>query len=149
MSRSVSARSVSVAAVFHALGDPTRRVIVEKLSERPLSASLLAGPLGISVAAVVQHLGILEAGGLIRSEKVGRIRACRIEPAGLKTLEDWVDERRMLWEARLDRLNDLLEEKDVLEEGAEPEPSGNKSGALGKRIHNPGRSRPKSAGESV
>ena len=138
MSRSVSARSVRVAAVFHALGDPTRRVIVEKLSERPLSASLLAGPLGITVAAVVQHLAILEAGGLIRSEKMGRIRTCRIEPAGLKTLEDWVDERRMLWEARLDRLKDLLEPE---------QPSGNKSGALGKRIHNPGRSRPEPTGE--
>jgi DNA-binding transcriptional ArsR family regulator len=110
MIQSVSARSANVAAVFHALGDPTRRVIVERLSERPLSASLLAAPLGITVAAVVQHLAILEAGGLIRSEKVGRIRTCRIEPGGLKILEDWVAERRALWESRLDRLKDVLDE---------------------------------------
>ena len=111
MAQSVSARSKRVTAVFHALGDPTRRVIVEKLSERPSSASLLAIPLGITVAAVVQHLAILEQGGLIRSEKVGRIRTCRIEPAGLKTLEDWVGEQRTLWESRLDRLKDVLDEE--------------------------------------
>jgi DNA-binding transcriptional ArsR family regulator len=110
MARCGSARSTSVTAVFHALGDPTRRVIVEKLCERPSSASLLAGPLGITVAAVVQHLAILEQGGLIRSEKIGRIRTCSIEPAGLKTVEDWVGERRALWESRLDRLKDVLDE---------------------------------------
>lgn len=109
--QSVSAGSASVAAIFHALGDPTRRVIVEQLSERPLSASLLASPLGITVAAVVQHLAILEESGLIRSEKVGRIRTCRIETRGLKTLEDWVGERRALWESRLDRLKDVLDEE--------------------------------------
>lgn len=110
MTHSAPAQSPSAAAVFHALGDPTRRVIVERLSERPQSASVLAAPLGISVAAVVQHLAILEAGGLIRSEKVGRIRTCHLEPGGLKILEDWIGERRALWESRLDRLKEVLDE---------------------------------------
>jgi DNA-binding transcriptional ArsR family regulator len=67
--------------------------------------------LGITVAAVVQHLAILEQSGLIRSEKVGRIRTCRLEPSGLKTLEDWISERRTLWESRLDRLGEVLDEE--------------------------------------
>lgn len=111
MTHSASAHSSSIAAVFHALGDSTRRAIVDKLCERPQSASLLAAPLGITVAAVVQHLAILEEGGLIRSEKVGRIRTCRIEPGGLKILENWISERRALWESRLDRLKDVLDEE--------------------------------------
>ncbi|MBY0505049.1 MAG: metalloregulator ArsR/SmtB family transcription factor [Bryobacteraceae bacterium] len=113
-SRSVgskSFRSASVAAVFHALGDPTRRAIVERLSERPRSATLLAEPLGITVAAVVQHLAVLESSGLIRSEKVGRTRTCRIEPLGLRTIEDWISEQRTLWERRLDRLGKVLDEE--------------------------------------
>lgn len=110
MNHSPSARSVGIAAVFHALGDPTRRVIVEQLCKRPLSASLLAAPLGITVAAVVQHLSILEVSGLIRSEKVGRVRTCRIEPSGMKVLADWIGERQALWEHRLDRLKAVLEE---------------------------------------
>jgi DNA-binding transcriptional ArsR family regulator len=73
--------------VFHALGDPTRRSIVEKLSEGPISVSKLAIPLAISLAAVVQHLQILEESGLVRTEKVGRVRTCRVEPAGLSVVE--------------------------------------------------------------
>ncbi|MCX6594475.1 MAG: metalloregulator ArsR/SmtB family transcription factor [Acidobacteria bacterium] len=111
MLHSASAQSAKIAATFHALGDPTRRVIVEKLCEQPQSASLLAAPLGITVAAVVQHLAILEQSGLIRSEKIGRIRTCRLEPSGLKTLEDWVSQRRTLWERRLDKLGEVLDEE--------------------------------------
>ena len=110
MTHLASTQSAGIAAVFHALGDPTRREIVEKLCERPQSASLLAAPLGITVAAVVQHLALLEAGGLIRSEKVGRIRTCQIAPGGLKILEDWISVRRAMWESRLDRLKDVLDE---------------------------------------
>lgn len=98
--------------VFHALGDPTRRAIVEKLSEGPISVSHLARPLEITLAAVVQHLQILEKSGLVHTEKVGRVRTCRIEPKGLSVAEQWIEDRRALWEKRLDRLGDLLAEPD-------------------------------------
>lgn len=100
----------NVDRVFHALGDPTRRSIVEKLSEAPSSVSELAKPLSITLAAVVQHLQILEESGLIKTEKVGRVRTCRIESAGFSVAEKWIEERRSLWERRLDRLGVLLAE---------------------------------------
>jgi len=99
--------------VFHALGDPTRRAIVEKLSEGPISVSLLAKPLDITLAAVVQHLQVLEKSGLVHTEKVGRVRTCRIEPKGLSVAERWIEDRRSLWERRLDRLGHLLTEPDA------------------------------------
>ena len=101
---------IHVDRVFHALGDPTRRAMVEKLSEGPLPASKLAKPLVITLAAVVQHLQILEASGLVRTEKVGRVRTCRIEAKGLSVAERWINERRSEWEKRFDRLGKLLEE---------------------------------------
>lgn len=94
--------------VFQALGDPTRRAMVERLSAGPISVSSLAAPLPITLAAVVQHLQILEASGLVRTEKVGRVRTCRMEPDGLSVAERWIDERRSTWERRLDRLGGLL-----------------------------------------
>ena len=97
--------------VFQALGDPTRRAILETLCEEPVSVSQLAEPLAISLAAVVQHLQILEECGLVHTEKVGRVRTCRIEPAGLSIAEQWLAERRSLWQRRLDRLGHLLAEK--------------------------------------
>jgi DNA-binding transcriptional ArsR family regulator len=103
---------VSVDRVFHALGDPTRRAIVEKLSEGPVSASRLAAPLDITLTAVVQHLRVLEESGLVRTEKVGRVRTCSIATAGLSALERWIRDRRSMWERRLDRLGDLLAEPD-------------------------------------
>jgi len=96
--------------VFHALCDPTRRALMEKLSEGPISVSRLAEPLDITLAAVVQHLQVLEASGLVRTEKTGRVRTCRIEPAGLTAAEVWIRERRSIWEQQLDRLGDLLGE---------------------------------------
>jgi DNA-binding transcriptional ArsR family regulator len=96
--------------VFHALGDPTRRAIVEKLSEGPISVSRLAAPLDITLAAVVQHLQVLEKSGLVHTEKVGRVRTCRIEPKGLSVAQQWIEDRRSLWEKRFDRLGDLLAE---------------------------------------
>ena len=98
--------------VFHALGDPTRRAILEKLSQGPKSVSRLAEPLDITLAAVVQHLQVLEDSGLVQTEKVGRVRTCRIEPAGLSAAEQWIGDRRSMWERRLDRLGDLLAEPD-------------------------------------
>ena len=98
--------------IFHALGDPTRRVIMERLSAGSISVSRLAEPLNITLAAVVQHLQILEDSGLIKTEKVGRVRTCSIEPAGLSAAEEWIMDRRSMWERRLDRLGDLLGEPD-------------------------------------
>lgn len=102
----------AVDRVFHALGDPTRRAIVEKLSRGPVSVSLLAKPLDITLAAVVQHLQVLEESGLVQTEKIGRVRTCRIEPKGLSVAERWINERRALWEKRFDRLGELLAEDD-------------------------------------
>jgi DNA-binding transcriptional ArsR family regulator len=98
--------------IFHALGDPTRRAIVERLSERPVSVSELAKPLVITLAAVVQHLQVLEDSGLVRTTKLGRVRTCRIEPAGFSAAEKWFADRRALWEKRFDRLEELLAEPD-------------------------------------
>ena len=97
---------------FNALGDATRRAIVERLSAGPCSVSDLAAPLGITLTAVGQHLAILEEAGLAATEKVGRVRTCRIETAGLDALRDWIDARRTIWEKRLDRLGKLLSEPD-------------------------------------
>ena len=99
---------VPIDRVFHALADPNRRAILERLGTAPLSATRLAEPLGVTVAAVVQHLQILEAGGLIRTEKVGRVRTCRLHPAGLSAAEQWFRDRRSEWEQRFDRLGELL-----------------------------------------
>ncbi len=103
-------QSEPVQRVFHGLADPTRLAMVERLSRGPASVSELARPLPMSLPAVLQHLGVLEADGLVHSEKVGRVRTCRIEPAALKTAGDWVAERRALWERSLDRLGDYLAE---------------------------------------
>ena len=105
------AHKPDVDRVFHALGDPTRRAILERLSEAPVSVSRLAEPLDITLAAVVQHLQVLEESGLVKTEKVGRVRTCRIESAGLSVAEKWIAARRSIWERRLDRLGDLLAEK--------------------------------------
>jgi len=96
--------------VFHALGDPTRRGIVMRLSHGPLSVSQLATPLAITLTAVTQHLQVLEQSGLVRTQKIGRVRTCHIEATGFSALEKWVQECKSLWERRLDRLGHLLTE---------------------------------------
>src|ERR671932_2307727 len=98
--------------VFHALADPSRRLMIERLSRGPASVSELARPLPMSLPAVVQHLQVLETSGLVRSEKVGRVRTCEIEPAALRPVEQWISARRANWERRLDRLGDYLAESD-------------------------------------
>lgn len=102
-------RRVDVDQVFHALGDPTRRAMVDRLSRGPVSVSQLAERLGITLTAVGQHLAILEACGLAATEKVGRVRTCRMASTGLDALEHWVREHRTEWERRMDRLEGLLE----------------------------------------
>jgi DNA-binding transcriptional ArsR family regulator len=101
--------------VFHALAEPTRRAIVERLSRGPASVSELAAPFAMSLPAVVQHLAVLEESGLVTSEKVGRVRTCRVDPGTLSLAERWINERRMLWQRRLDRLGQFLDEEDERE----------------------------------
>jgi DNA-binding transcriptional ArsR family regulator len=103
---------VNIDRLFHALGDPTRRAMLDRLSQGPVSVSALAGPLGITVTAVAQHLQILEQCGLARTEKLGRVRTCRIDSAGFDALEQWIRNHRTVWERRLDRLGTLLAEED-------------------------------------
>jgi DNA-binding transcriptional ArsR family regulator len=95
---------------FQALGDPTRRAIVERLAAGPASVSELAAPLPMSLPAVMLHLKVLEDSGLVASEKKGRVRTCRIQPAALSLAEQWVSERRQMWERSLDRLGAFLDE---------------------------------------
>jgi len=101
-----------IGRVFQALGDATRRAMVQRISQGPISVSQLARPLDISLAAVVQHLQVLEESGLVRTQKAGRVRTCRIEPAGLSTAERWIGGVRSMWERRLDRLGDVLAAED-------------------------------------
>jgi DNA-binding transcriptional ArsR family regulator len=101
---------------FDALGDATRRALLTRLSRGPMSVSELGRPFDISLAAVVQHLQVLERSRLVRTNKVGRVRTCWIEPAGLDLAAEWLAERRALWERRLDRLGEIL--------AAEAQPSG-------------------------
>jgi DNA-binding transcriptional ArsR family regulator len=93
---------------FQALADRSRRSIVERLTRGPASVSELASPFDMSLAAVLQHVQVLEACGLVRSEKIGRVRTCRIEPAAMSAAEKWFTERRRRWEQRLDRLGEVL-----------------------------------------
>lgn len=93
---------------YHALADPTRRGMLARLSLAPASVSELARPFRMSLPAVIQHLQLLEASGLIRSEKKGRVRTCRIEPAALAAAEGWIANQRALWEGRADRLETYL-----------------------------------------
>jgi DNA-binding transcriptional ArsR family regulator len=94
--------------LFHALADPARRAIVERLSRGPAPVSELARPLPMSLPAAMQHLGVLVAAGLVRSEKIGRVRTCAIEPQALSQAEQWINARRIEWQHRLDRLGDYL-----------------------------------------
>ncbi len=100
--------AAEIARVFHALGDPTRRAIVEMLTDGPRSVSRLAEPLAVTLTAVAQHLQVLEDAGLVRTEKLGRVRTCSLATAGLAALEQWIRARRSPWEVKLDQLGELL-----------------------------------------
>jgi DNA-binding transcriptional ArsR family regulator len=93
--------------------------MVERLTRGPASVTDLARPLPMSLAAVIQHLAVLEASGLVRSEKTGRVRTCRIEPGTLRLAEDWISRQRTAWEQRLDRLGEYLAD--------EPDPADRRS----------------------
>jgi len=103
--------------VFQALADPARRSMVERLVRGPASVTELARPLAMSLPAVMQHLQVLEACGLVSSQKAGRVRTCRIEPAALRTAEAWIASQRTTWERRLDRLGEYLAEPGTHDQG--------------------------------
>lgn len=106
---------------FHALADPTRRGMIAQLCRGPASVSELAAPLTMALPSVMQHLQVLEESGLVRSEKVGRVRTCRLESRALSLAERWITSRRASWERRLDRLGDVLADL------PDPSQSGNQS----------------------
>src|SRR5687767_14808576 len=98
-------QATTIDAMFHALGDPTRRRVVERLSAGPASMTELSRPFDISLPSLFKHLGILEQSGLIRSTKVGRVRTYRLVPSKLESAETWLCKQRTLWERRLDQLD--------------------------------------------
>lgn len=100
--------SATIDHVFNALGDQNRRAIVMHLGRGPASVSELAAPLPISLAATVQHVQVLEASGLVTTRKQGRVRTCHLEPDALRGAEQWLAQRRALWEGRLDRIEALM-----------------------------------------
>lgn len=100
--------SAAIGRVFQAIADPTRRAIVERLVRGPAAVKALAEPLAMSLPAVMQHLQILEVAGVIVTEKVGRVRSCRIEPTALREAEQWLGRQRTEWERQLDHLEDYL-----------------------------------------
>lgn len=102
---------VDVDRIFNALGDPSRRAIIKRLSQGPASVSHLAAPLAITLAAVVQHLQVLEESGIVRTEKTGRVRTCSLVPDALTAAEQWINARRTEWELKLDRLGVFLAEE--------------------------------------
>src|SRR5271154_4384771 len=104
----MAAAAVQLDQTFHALADGSRRSMVVRLTRGPASVSELARPLGMSLPAVLQHIDVLQKSGLVRSEKVGRVRTCRLEPAPMRSAEQWIARHRTAWENRLDRLGDVL-----------------------------------------
>ena len=98
--------------VLHALGDPTRRAMVERLSHGPMSVSKLAEPLPVSLTAVGQHLKVLKQAALVKTQKSGRVRSCSLDPAGFSLLQLWIAEQSSVLEKKLDRLGALLDAED-------------------------------------
>ena len=103
-------QSTALDQTFHALADPTRRAMLERLARGPAPVGVLAHPIAMSLPAVLQHLAVLESSGLVVTEKIGRVRMCRIEPQALGLVEAWLDARRREWQRRLDRLGAYLDE---------------------------------------
>lgn len=103
-------RQFEIDRIFQALGDATRRAMLERLSDGPLSVSKLAEPFAMSLAAVVQHVQVLEEAGLVKTEKTGRVRSCRVEAEGFRAAEAWLRARRPEWDRKLDLLGEFLEE---------------------------------------
>lgn len=94
--------------LFHALSDPTRRMMLSRLARGPAAVTELAGPTGLRLPTVMRHLAVLEAAGLVATQKDGRVRSCALVPEALVPVRDWLEEQRAIWEARLDRLDDYV-----------------------------------------
>ncbi len=94
--------------MFQALADGNRRAMIKRLTSGPATVSELAAEVGITLAATVQHLQLLQASELVRTEKIGRVRTCQLDPAGLRSAEEWLHHQRTTWERRLDRLGGVL-----------------------------------------
>jgi DNA-binding transcriptional ArsR family regulator len=94
--------------LFHALSDPTRRAMLERLAQGPAAVTELAGPTGLRLPTILRHLSVLQAAGLIITAKDGRVRSCAFVPQALAPMQNWLDDQRALWEARLDRLDDYV-----------------------------------------
>jgi DNA-binding transcriptional ArsR family regulator len=101
---------VTADQVFHGLADANRRAMIEHLTRGPATVSELAHLLGVTVAATVQHLQVLQNCNLVSSQKVGRVRTCQVDPTGLRHAEAWLLRQRTTWEHRLDRLGAVLDE---------------------------------------
>ena len=110
-------QQIELDTVFRALADPTRRAVLHQLSQGPASVSELAQPFEMALPSFLQHLQVLEDGGLIRSRKTGRVRTCEIQPDPLATAENWIAEQRAIWEGRLDRLDAYLKTLQETEDG--------------------------------
>lgn len=94
--------------LFHALSDPTRRMMLARLARGPAPVTELAAPSGLRLPTVMRHLSVLEEAGLIATQKDGRVRSCALQPQALAPMRDWIEEQRKVWEARLDRLDDYV-----------------------------------------
>lgn len=105
--------------MFLALADPSRRAVLERLAQGPASVGELARPLPMALPSLMQHLQMLEGCGLIRTEKVGRVRTCRLEPHAMDAATEWIARQRAVWEARFDRLDAYLQ---TLKEQEEQKP---------------------------
>jgi DNA-binding transcriptional ArsR family regulator len=116
----VTTAQQQVDLAFQALADGTRRAMVARLARGPASVTELAAPLKMSMPSVMQHLDVLQRSGLVRSEKVGRVRTCRLEPGPMRTVEHWIAERRATWETRLDLLGQVLDEVFPDDQGDSP-----------------------------
>ena len=94
--------------LFHALSDPTRRLMLNRLAKGPAPVTELAGPTGFKLPTILRHLSVLEAAGLVATQKDGRVRSCAFQPRAMQPMTDWLEDQRKLWEARLDRLDDYV-----------------------------------------
>jgi len=94
--------------LFHALSDPTRRMMLNRLAKGPAPVTELAGPTGLKLPTILRHLSVLEEAGLVSTQKDGRVRSCAFQPKAMQPMTDWLDDQRKVWEARLDRLDDYV-----------------------------------------
>ena len=107
--RGLRARDRQISDVFHALADPTRRAVIERLGRGPASTTELARPFKMALPSFAQHLQLLEHSGLVRSHKEGRVRHYQLVPKPLAVVEDWMQAQRAVWNQRLDQLQEYVE----------------------------------------